>query len=111
MVDPDDDNDGIPDTCIEIDTNGDQTSDYTGLQNDCHRRYHRYQRTSTARHDVSTSTTSAGSGLTVDVTTTGGTVTGVSINRAGSGYAPGDSVAINGAIPTLLMVTTVTSAF
>ena len=47
----------------------------------------------------------------VDVTTTGGTVTGVSINRAGSGYAPGDSVAINGGNSNAtLTVTTVTSA-
>jgi hypothetical protein len=98
MVDPDDDNDGIPDTCIEIDTNGDQTSDYTGLENGA------VTGVTIASSglsysdgtDVGTATSSPGSGLTVDITTSGGSVTSVAINRAGSGYAVGDTVAING---------------
>ena len=99
MVDPDDDNDGILDTCIEIDTNGDQTSDYTGLKNggvtgvsisDGGGSY-------VDATDVATlSATSAGTGMTVDITTTAGAVTSVTINRPGSGYAVSDFVTITG---------------
>ena len=29
MFDPDDDNDGIPDTCVNVDNNGDGLNDYS----------------------------------------------------------------------------------
>ena len=99
MVDPDDDNDGILDTCIQIDTNGDQTSDYTGLQNggatgvtlaDGGASYVDATNVATA------SATSAGSGMTVDITTSAGVITSVTINRPGSGYAVGDTITITG---------------
>ena len=98
MVDPDDDNDGIPDACIEIDTNNDQTSDYTGIQNGAVTAFTIATTglSYTDGTDVSTSTSSSGTGLTVDITTAGGSVTSVSINRPGSGYSVGDTVAING---------------
>ena len=43
---------------------------------------------------IATTTTGSGVGLTVDVTASGGEVTGVVINSAGSGYAVGDTITI-----------------
>jgi hypothetical protein len=43
---------------------------------------------------VATTTTGSGVGLTVDVTASGGEVTGVVINSAGSGYVVGDVITI-----------------
>ena len=96
MVDPDSDNDGIADACIEIDTNGDQISDYTGLVNGA------VTGVSIAgggasyadATDVPTSTSGSGTGMTVDITTTGGAVTSVTINDPGYGYSSGDTVTI-----------------
>ena len=99
MVDPDDDNDGILDACIQIDTNGDQMSDYTGLQNggvtglaltDGGSSY------ADGNNVATSSATSAGTGMTVDITTSAGVVTAVSINKAGSGYSIGDVLTITG---------------
>ncbi len=42
-----------------------------------------------------TTTSGAGAGLTLDVILTGGSVTGYSINAAGSGYLPGDIITID----------------
>ncbi|MEC8152260.1 MAG: hypothetical protein VX068_06400, partial [Candidatus Thermoplasmatota archaeon] len=99
MVDPDDDNDGIPDTCIQIDTNGDQTSDYTGLQNGGATSVSLTNGGSSyvdANNVATSSSTSSGTGLTLDITTSAGVVTSVSINRGGSGYTSGDVLTITG---------------
>ncbi|MEC8167825.1 MAG: hypothetical protein VX052_02310, partial [Candidatus Thermoplasmatota archaeon] len=99
MVDPDDDNDGIPDTCIQIDTNGDQTSDYTGLQNGGVTSVSLTNGGSSyvdANNVATSSSTSSGTGLTLDITTSAGVVTSVSINRGGSGYTSGDVLTITG---------------
>jgi len=45
---------------------------------------------------VATTTTGDGTGLTVNTTDTGGVVTAVAINAAGSGYKLGDTVTIAG---------------
>lgn len=42
--------------------------------------------------DVGTTTSGGGTGLTLDITIAGGSITGVSINDPGSGYANGDSI-------------------
>ena len=99
MVDPDDDNDGIPDTCIQIDTNGDQTSDYTGLQNGGATSVSLTNGGSSyvdANNVATSSSTSSGTGLTLDITTSAGVVTSVSINSGGSGYTSGDVLTITG---------------
>lgn len=44
--------------------------------------------------EMSTTTNGAGSGLTVDITTTGGEVTNITINDPGAGYQVGDEVTI-----------------
>lgn len=96
MVDPDSDNDGIPDACIEIDTNGDQISDYTGLRSGGVTSViltaggTNYANAS----NVPTSTSGAGSGMTVDIITNNTIVTSVSVNKEGFGYSLGDSVSI-----------------
>ena len=99
MVDPDDDNDGILDTCIQIDTNGDQSSDYTGLQNGGATSVTLTNGGSSyvnGNNVATSSSSSSGTGLTLDIVTSGGVVTSVSINRAGSGYASGDVLTITG---------------
>ena len=45
---------------------------------------------------VATSTTGDGTGLTVNTTDTGGVITAVAINAAGSGYKLGDTVTVGG---------------
>ena len=45
--------------------------------------------------EVATTTTGSGTGLTVDVTASGGVITAVAINAAGSGYVVGDTITIS----------------
>ena len=99
MVDPDDDNDGLLDTCIQIDTNNDQTADYTGLQNGGVTTFNLDDGGASyadATNVATSSSTSAGTGLTLDITTTAGVVSSVAINRPGAGYVVGDVLTING---------------
>jgi len=44
--------------------------------------------------DVPTTTTGSGSGLTVDITASGGNITGITINNPGDGYSVGDVVTV-----------------
>jgi len=110
MVDPDSDNDGIPDACIEIDTNGDQISDYTGLRSGGVTSViltaggTNYANAS----NVPTSTSGAGSGMTVDIITNNTIVTSVSVNEEGFGYSVGDSVSITTGNSGATIITTAT---
>ena len=51
---------------------------------------------------ATTAVTGTGSGMTVDITISGGAVTAAAINSAGSGYRNGDTVSIDGHAGTLL---------
>ena len=100
MVDPDDDNDGILDTCVNLDTNGDQIGDFTGerngdvtaLDSSTINGGQNYQ----TSNGVPTSNGGTGTGLTVDIVAVGGAVTQVTIADPGYGYAAGDTVTIDG---------------
>ena len=100
MVDPDDDNDGILDTCVNLDTNGDQIGDFTGerngevtaLDSSTINGGQNYQ----TSNGVPTSNGGTGTGLTVDIVAVGGAVRQVTIADPGYGYAAGDTVTIDG---------------
>ena len=48
----------------------------------------------TTATNLATTTTGSGTGLRVNITATGGEITGVTVNAAGTGYEPGDTITI-----------------
>ena len=100
MVDPDDDNDGILDTCVNIDTNGDQIGDFTGERNGevtaLDSATINGGQNYQTANGVPTSNGGTGTGLTVDIVAVNGAVTQVTIANPGYGYAAGDTITIDG---------------
>lgn len=60
---------------------------------------------------ATTAVTGTGSGMTVDITISGGAVTAATINAAGTGYRNGDTVSINGQAGTVLTFSNVELEF
>ena len=60
---------------------------------------------------ATTAITGTGSGMTVDITISGGAVTAATINAAGTGYRNGDTVSINGQTGTVLTFSNVELEF
>jgi hypothetical protein len=59
--------------------------------------------------DVACTSDFAGTGATVDITTSGGVINGITLNNPGQGYIPGETLFISGGVGGSIQVQTVTA--